>query len=140
MVRPLLPSNNYLKSTGKKEGEYLTLTFFERDYGMEVKIAGWTKLRPQPGKPAYIKGIVNRGGQEIPVVDLNVLYGKGPTQMADSACIVILEGPGPHKYYFGILAEEMSSVINIADGTENKMSSLLSSAKRHLSNHPAEKN
>ncbi len=60
--------------------------------------------------------------------------------MTPTTCIVILEQPDPCEYYFGIVVAEFSNVINITDGTENKMSSLLLSAKQHLSTNPTEKN
>ena len=120
----------------RKEGEYLVFTFFEKNYGMELELAGWTKLGPQPDKPDYIRGVVNPWGCEIPVIDLRILYGKGPTEMTPTTCIVILEQPEQREYYFGMVVAELSKIINITDGTENKMSSLLSSARRHLSTNP----
>jgi chemotaxis signal transduction protein len=124
----------------RKEGEYLAFTFFEKSHGMELELTGWTKLGPQPDKPDYIRGIVNPWGCEIPVIDLRILYGKGPTEMTPTTCIVILEQSEQCEYYFGMVVAELSNVINIKDGTENKMSSLLLSARRHLSTNPMEKN
>jgi len=130
-----------LEQTAKsKEGEYLAFTFFEKNHGMELEVAGWTKLGPLPDKPDYIRGTVNPWGCEIPVIDLRILSGKGPTEMTPTTCIVILEQPDQCEYYFGMVVAELSKVINIKDGTENKMSSLLLSAKRHLSTNPTEKN
>ena len=74
------------------------------------------------------------------MIDLRVLYGKGTTKMTGTTCIVIFEHSEPYKYYFGIVVEELSNVINIADGTENKMSTLLSSARRYFSISPSVKN
>jgi chemotaxis signal transduction protein len=116
-----------------QEGKHLTFAFLERDLGMELEVVGWTKLKPQPDNPDYIKGTVNPWGCEIPVIDLRVMYCKGPTDMTDRTCIVIFEHSEQYRYYFGMVVEDLSNVINIADGTENKISSLLLSAKRHLS-------
>jgi chemotaxis signal transduction protein len=136
----VLQIDNQEQTTKRKEGEYLAFTFFEKSHGMELELAGWTKLGPQPDKPDYIRGVVNAWGCEIPVIDLRILYGKGPTEMTPTTCIVILEQPEQHEYYFGMVVAELSNIINIADGTENKMSSLLSSARRHLSTNPIETN
>ncbi|MHC4640229.1 MAG: chemotaxis protein CheW [Planctomycetota bacterium] len=138
MVRQI---DDQVKKTAKsQEGEYLAFTFFEKNHGMELEVAGWTKLGPQPDKPDYIRGIVNPWGCEIPVIDLRILYGKGPTEMTSSTCIVIFENPNPCEYYFGMVVAELSNVINIKDGTENKMSSLLLSAKRYFTTNPVETN
>ena len=133
MVRQI---DDQVKTAKSQEGEYLAFTFFEKNHGMELEVAGWTKLGPQPDKPDYIRGIVNPWGREIPVIDLRILYGKGPTEMTYRTCIVIFENPNPYEYYFGMVVAELSNVINITDGTENKMSSLLLSARRHLSAIP----
>lgn len=129
-----------LQAAESKKGKYLTFTFFEKDHGMELEVVGRTKLRPLPNKPDYIKGGVNPWGCEIPVIDLRVLYGKGTTELTQTTCIIIFEHCESYKYYFAMVVEEISNVINIADGTENKMSPLLLSAKRHFSISPAIKN
>ncbi len=132
--------DGYKQAARGEEDEYLTLTFFEKNHGMELEVAGWTKLRPLPDKPEYIRGDVNPWGREIPVIDLKVLYGKGPTEMTAKTCFVILRHPELHEDYFGMVVDELSNVINLADGTENKMSPLLLSARRHLSANPMIKN
>ena len=123
-----------------REGRYLAFAFLEKDHGTELEFAGWTRLKLRPDKPDYVRGAVNPWGCEIPVFDLGVLYGKGATEMTSTTCIVIFEHGDPYRYYFGIVVEEISNVINLADATENRMSPLLLSAKRHLSVSPALKN
>lgn len=140
MFRWVLQIDGQIQTAKGKEGEYLAFTFFEKKHGMELEVAGWTELRPLPDKPDYIRGDVNPWGCEIPVIDLKILYGKGPTEMTAKTCFVILKHPDSHGYYFGMVVEELSNIINIADGTENKMSPLLLSAKRHLSTNATGKN
>jgi len=140
MAGPVKQTDSQVQAAKNKRSKYLVFTFFEKCFGMELEVVGWAKLRPQPNKPDYIRGSINAWGCEIPVIDLRILYGKGPTEMTGTTCIVILEHPEPYKYYFGMVVEELSIVINIADGTENKMSPLLLSAKRHFSISPAVKN
>ena len=132
--------DNQIHTSKGKEGEYLAFTFFEKNNGMKLEVAGWTKLGPRPDKPDYIRGVVNPWGCEIPVIDLRILFGDGPTEMTPTTCIVILEQPDQYEYYFGMVVAELSNIINIKDGTENKMSSLLLSAKRHFSTNPVGKN
>lgn len=140
MVSLALQIVSQLQVAKRKEDEYLTFTFFEKNHGMELEAAGWTKLRPPPDKPDYIRGDINPWGCEIPVIDLKILYGKGPTEMTATTCIVIFKHTETYQYYFGMVVGELSNVINIADGTENKMSPLLLSAKWHLSTNPTVKN
>jgi purine-binding chemotaxis protein CheW len=135
-----LQIDRHVQVTNSREGRYLSFGFFEKDCGIELEFLGWTKLVPQPDKPDYIKGVVKPWECEIPVIDLRTLYGKRPTQMTDTTCIVIFEDSEPYKYFFGMVVGDLSNVINIADGTENRMSPLLLSAKRHLLINPAVKN
>ena len=140
MIQAVTQMDRQVQTAKSKEGKYLAFAFFEKNHGMELEFVGWAKLKPQPDKADYIKGIVNPWGCEIPVIDLGVLYDKGATEMTNTTCIVIFEHFELYKCYFGIVVEELSNVINIADGAENKMLPLLLSAKRHLSVSPTVKN
>jgi len=140
MIEAVIQIDGQVQTAKAKEGKYPAFVFFEKDHGMELEFVGWTKLEPQPDKPDYVRGLVNPWGCEIPVIDLGILYSKGATRMTNTACIVIFEHSELYKYYFGIVVEELSNVINIADGTESKTSSLLLSARRHFSVSPTVKN
>ncbi len=140
MIQAKTQIDRQVQRAKSREGKYLAFAFLEKDTGMELEIVGWTKLKPKPNKPDCIRGVVNPWGCEIPIIDLGILYSKGATEISHSACIVIFEHSDLYKYYFGLIIEELSNVINIADGTENKISSLLLAAKRHLSISPAVKN
>ena len=140
MVQAVTQIKRQMRTAKNRKGKYPAFAFFEKDQGMELEFVGWEKLKPQPDKPHYIRGVVNPWGCEIPVIDLGILYGKGATEMTDTTCIVIFEHFEPYRYYFGMVVKELSNVTNIADGMENKMSSLLLSAKQYLSVSPAVKN
>ena len=140
MIQAVTQIDRQVQTAKSRKGKYPAFAFFEKDQGMELEFVGWAKLKLQPDKPHYIRGVVNPWGCEIPVIDIRVLYGKGATEMTDTTCIVIFEHFESYKYYFGMLVEELSNVINIAEGTENKVSPLLLSAKRHLSVSPMVKN
>jgi len=126
-----------------KECNYLTFAFFEKEHGMELEFVGWTHLSApgaQLGRHRCVKGLITPWGGGIPVIDLKFLHGKGSTEMTDSSCIVIFEYSEPYRHYFGIAVEALSNVFNIAEGTENKRSSLLLSARRHLSSRRKRRN
>ncbi|MHC4497726.1 MAG: chemotaxis protein CheW [Planctomycetota bacterium] len=140
MVEAILEKEKEFQATESKNGKYLSFTFFEKNQGMELEVVGWTELTSRPDTPDYVRGVVNPWGCEIPVIDLRILYGKGTTGPTDAMCIIIFEHTESYKYYFAIVVEELSNVINIADGTENRTSPLLLSARRHLSVSPTIKN
>lgn len=129
-----------LRMPGSTRNTYLSFLFAEKDKGMELEFVGRVELKPQPDKPDCIVGCVNPWGCDIPVIDLRILCGRGSTQMIPTSCIIIFEHFESYRYYFGMVVEDVSNVVNIADGSENAVSPLLMSAKRHLSLAPAMKN
>ncbi|MHC4362096.1 MAG: chemotaxis protein CheW [Planctomycetota bacterium] len=137
MVEAILEREEEYYATESKNGRYLSFTFFEKNHGMELEVLGWTELTSRPDAPDYVRGVVNPWGCEIPVIDLRILYGKGAAVPTDAMCIIIFEHTQSYEYYFAIVVEELSNVINIVDGTENRTSPLLLSARRHLSVSPA---
>jgi purine-binding chemotaxis protein CheW len=137
MVEMVTQIERRLQTVQSKNGRYLTFTFLETKRGMELGVEGWTELKPLPDKPDYIKGVINPWGPEIPVIDLRALYRKRPTKLTSTTCIIIFEHVEAYKYYFGMTVNDLSSVVNIADGTENRMLPLLLSAERYLSVRPA---
>jgi chemotaxis signal transduction protein len=140
MVEAVMQIERRLQAVQSKNGRYLAFTFLETQRGMELTVVGWTTLRRQPDKPNYVTGVISPWGCEIPVIDLRVLYGRHPTQLTSTTCVIIFEHVETYKCYFAMTVDDLSSVVNIADGVENRMSPLLLSAERHLSVRPPLKN
>lgn len=113
MTSTLTKIDKELQTAKKKEGEYLTFTFFEGEdkSGPELRAVGWTKLLAQAGRVKYIKGVVKLWGREIDIIDLSVKYGRCPTELTEKSCIVVFEYT---DHYLGMVAEDISRVINIA--------------------------
>ena len=130
IVKNVLPNK---RSEGQvaqdRIGSYLTFNLTEKDEGIVLKFCGRMELRSLPGRPPFIKGAVNPWGCDIPIIDLQVLYHGRPTPMTTRACIVLFEYHEPHKCYFGTVVGNISSVLNIADGSQNQKSPLLLSAE-----------
>ncbi len=65
-----------------------------------------------PQSPDYVEGIINLRGQIIPIIDLKELVGMGETVSREQTkTIVVTSG----SRFFGILVDEITSVINIDD-------------------------
>jgi chemotaxis signal transduction protein len=139
-IKMVLYTNEQARTVENEDDEYMIFTFFEKDLGMQLEFAGWARLETQPEKPGYVKGVVNTWGCSIPVIDLRAPNAMAATETTDAACIVIFEQPEQYKHYFGMVVEEVSNVIDIVDGSENRRSPLLVSARRHLSTDAATDN
>ena len=133
MGRPVIRTNGQIQFKSK-QNKYLTFSFFDNGHGMELEFIGWVQIRSKPNKPGYIRGFIGLFGSEIPVIDLRNPHSEGIQGITNRSCIVIFRHFESGRCYFGMLVEELSNIINIADGTENKLSPLLLSAREHLSN------
>ncbi len=116
-----------------KQHKYLTFSFFNNGDGMELRRIGWMPLRSRTDKPYYMRDFMHLFGSEVPVVNLKIFHEKNIRKTINNACIVIFRQMASYACYFGIVVEKLSNVVN-DDGTENKLSPLLLSAREHLSN------
>jgi purine-binding chemotaxis protein CheW len=100
---------------GADSGQFLTFTIQGEEYGIEIlrvqEIKGFTKVRPIPNAPPYIKGAMNLRGAVIPIVDLRSRFG-----MEEAACnqftVIIVVSVGTK--IVGLVVDSVSDVLNIA--------------------------
>jgi purine-binding chemotaxis protein CheW len=100
---------------GADSGQFLTFTIQGEEYGIEIlrvqEIKGFTKVRPIPNAPSYIKGAMNLRGTVIPIVDLRSRFG-----MEEAACnqftVIIVVSVGAK--IVGLVVDAVSDVLNIA--------------------------
>ena len=75
--------------------QFVTFYVEDRLYGLDVRIA--KEINPTvaitwvPRTPPYIKGLVNIRGQVVLVLDIAIIFGKGPQQIQEESQIVILK-------------------------------------------------
>lgn len=104
-------------------GKYLTFQLGTEEYGVEVlqvrEIIGYVSVTPVPRTPAHIRGVLNRRGQVVPVVDLRTRLGL-PTADPDSeTCIVVTElTHGDKRVTTGMLVDRVCEILTI---TEDQM-------------------
>ncbi len=55
------------------------------------EILQYDTLTQVPNTPAFIRGVLNRRGSVLPVVDLAVKFGKPPSTPDKWSCVVVLE-------------------------------------------------
>jgi purine-binding chemotaxis protein CheW len=55
------------------------------------EILQYEALTPVPHTPAFIRGVLNRRGSVLPVVDLAVKFGRPPSALTKWSCVVVLE-------------------------------------------------
>lgn len=55
------------------------------------EILQFEALTPVPNTPAFIRGVLNRRGSVLPVVDLAVKLGRPPSPLTKWSCVVVLD-------------------------------------------------
>ena len=95
--------------------QYLTFTLQGEEYGIEIlrvqEIKGYTKVRPIPNAPAYIKGAMNLRGTVVPVLDLRVRLGLAEAEYNQFTVIIVVS---VGARIVGLVVDAVSDVLNIA--------------------------
>ncbi len=107
-------------------GRYLTFFVAEEEYAFEVhrvrEILGQTRLTPVPKAHHTIRGVLNRRGEVIPVLDLRARLGLEEVADTDESCIIILTiGSTP----IGVAVDRVADVLDISEGDISAPSELL---------------
>jgi purine-binding chemotaxis protein CheW len=94
--------------------QFLTFILHDEEYGIEIlrvqEIKGYTKVRPIPNAPAYIKGAMNLRGTVVPVVDLRIRLGM-PEAEYNQFTVIIVVSVGTK--IVGLVVDAVSDVLNI---------------------------
>ncbi len=95
----------------------LTLGCFEvgsHTFGMDVtsirEIVRWRTVKPLPGSPPLIEGVIDLRGTLIPVVDLGRALGEGPIGETARARIVIIQIGG---LVLGLVVQRATDVLTV---------------------------
>lgn len=116
-----LPS---VKGTGVKAAndnkQYLTFMLGGEMFSLSIlaikEIIWYANLTDVPMMPACIRGVINLRGAVVPVMDLSARFGKPPTPVTKSTCIVIIEmasdSDGDHQH-MGVVVDSVQAVLEI---------------------------
>ncbi len=100
--------------------QYLTFMLGGEMFSLSIlaikEIIWYANLTDVPMMPACIRGVINLRGAVVPVMDLSARFGKPPTPVTKSTCIVIIElaaeGEGEHQH-MGVVVDSVQAVLEI---------------------------
>ena len=106
---------------------YLIFKAGENQYALEtagvLRVVPYVRLRPYPGAPVYIAGILNFRGGPVVVIDLGLLMNNTPCRRFLSTRIILAAhtSPGGKRILLGLLAEDITTLVkkDHADLMEN---------------------
>ncbi len=94
--------------------QFLTFTIQGEEYGIEIlrvqEIKGFSKIRPIPNAPAYVKGVMNLRGTVVPIVDLRARFGMCEAEYNQFTVIIVVS---VGTRVVGLLVDAVSDVLNI---------------------------
>ncbi|TDN50914.1 purine-binding chemotaxis protein CheW [Azoarcus indigens] len=102
--------------------QYLTFTLRGEMYAVETlsvkEIIEYGAPTVVPMMPASVRGVINLRGAAVPVFDLGIRFGTGPTDAQRRSCIVIVEssegGGGTGSPVFGLIVDAVNAVLEIS--------------------------
>ena len=81
------------------------------------EILQYESLTQVPNTPAFVRGVLNRRGSVLPVVDLAVKFGRPPSALSKWSCVVVLEvSVEGERLLLGALVDAVEEVLDFAAG------------------------
>ncbi len=105
-------------STEQSTSQYLTFTVGDELFAMDIRcvreIIQHVAMTVVPLMPGFVRGVINLRGAVVPVIDLNLRFGRTTTVVAKKTCIVIFDGTSEgEKVELGLMVDSVSEVIDI---------------------------
>lgn len=116
--------NAMVKTESKKtveQKQYLTFNLGGEMFSIGIlsikEIIWYANLTEVPMMPACIRGVINLRGAVVPVMDLSTRFGKPPTAVTKSTCIIIVEIDNLEDgvcQNMGVVVDAVQAVLEIA--------------------------
>lgn len=94
--------------------QFLTFTLQDEEYGIDIlrvqEIKGFSKIRPIPNAPDYIKGVMNLRGTVVPVIDLRARFGMAEAEYNQFTVIIVVS---VGSKVVGLVVDAVSDVLSI---------------------------
>ncbi len=95
--------------------QFLMFNLGGETYGVGIhairEILEYPGVTAIPLAPAFLRGVINLRGAVVPVLDLSVRFGRGPTAINRRTCIVIVEvSQGSDVSLLGVIVDGVTEV------------------------------
>ena len=100
-----------------QRNKYLTFHVGREEYAIEIRyvteiIGGLQAITAVPDVAPYVKGIINLRGKIIPVIDVNLRFGKEERDYNDRTCTIVVD---VYDLSVGLIVDNVAEVLTIAD-------------------------
>ena len=94
-------------------------------YALDIQLAReiveMIPITPIPRAPAYISGVINLRGEITNIMNLNTLLGLPDQEIRDNQKIIVMVPEAVGGSNVGIIVDDVSSVIQVADTDVDKI-------------------
>jgi len=110
VIRQLAPDSDV-------SAKYLTFQIDGQHYGVSIaNVIEIVQIQPVtelPELPFYAKGVINLRGRVIPLIDVNLRFGKPEREYTDRTCVIIVD---IDSVYVGLIVDAVEEVLEIDGG------------------------
>lgn len=101
--------------------QYLTFILDDEEYGIDIlqvqEIRGWSKTRPIPNSPSWLKGIIDLRGSIVPIIDLRERFHIEPLEYGPNTVVIVVrfhDEKNRDQRDLGIVVDAVSEVYSVA--------------------------
>ncbi|WP_238012703.1 chemotaxis protein CheW [Dactylosporangium sp. AC04546] len=99
-------------SISTEAGRFLTFSLNGEAYALDIfhvtEIIEYRQLTAVPMAPDFVRGVINLRGRAVPVIDLGIRFGQGPTVVGRRTSIIIVHNGDSD---IGILVDIVNKVV-----------------------------
>lgn len=105
--------------TGVEPAQYLTFLLAGEMFAIGIlaikEIIEYHNVTEVPMMPESVRGVINLRGAVVPVMDLQVRFGRQPSEVTKRTCIVIVEvDVMGERQVVGVVVDAVNEVLDIA--------------------------
>ena len=99
--------------------QYLTFVLSSEMFALDIlsirEIIEYAEITAVPMMPDYVRGVINLRGAVVPVVDLQVRFGRPASPVGKRTCVIIIEATmaGGERQVVGLVVDAVNAVLDI---------------------------
>lgn len=97
-----------------KTQQFISFTVGGGEYAVDImavrEIRRWSDTTPLPNAPAHVRGVINLRGVIVPIFDMRIRFGQGPTAPTHWHVIIIVN---VESRLVGILVDAVSDILDV---------------------------
>jgi purine-binding chemotaxis protein CheW len=105
-------------TSASRSTQYLTFTLANEPFAIPISLVrevvefhGMTRI---PLTTPALPGVLNLRGAVVPLMDLSVRFGRGPTRVGRRTCVVVVELPaGAEVSHVGLTVDSVSEALEV---------------------------